>query len=65
MCNISVLFLVVLDGGGYFLYSELKQIRDKTDEENEMKAKKKSIDSLMKYLQQHNVVSFTENNTDV
>ena len=56
---------MVLDGGGYFLYSELKQIRDKTDEENEETANKKSIDSLMKYLRQHNVVSFTENNTDV
>ena len=55
---------MVLDGGGHFLYSELKQIRDKADEENEKKTNKKSIDSLMKYLQQHHVVSLTENNAN-
>ncbi|XP_072025113.1 uncharacterized protein [Amphiura filiformis] len=45
---------VVLDGKHY-LYSEMKQIRDKEAEENEDKAKKRSIDSLMKYMLQNSV----------
>ncbi len=43
--------------GKHYLYHEMKQIRDKEAEQNVKKARKRSIDTLMKYMIYNGVVS--------
>ena len=57
--HLLLIFCTVSVNGSYYMYTELKQLKQKEEEENEGKFKKRSMDSLIKYLRTNDVVSRT------